>query len=58
MEKPGHGDTEGVGLGDEKQGHSQRGRLRGHSLGPEGLKCRRGHDSPPVSPPLIGTNSV
>lgn len=57
VEKPGHGDTEGAGLGDEKQGHSWRGRLSGHSPGPEGLKCQGGHDSSPVSPLLIGTNS-
>lgn len=44
--------------GDEKQGHGWRGRLSGPSLRLGGSKCRGGHDSPPVSPVLIGTNSV
>lgn len=44
--------------GDEEQGHGCRGRLSGPSLRLRGLKCRGEHDSPPVSPALIGTNSV
>lgn len=44
--------------GDEEQEHGCRGRLSGPSPRPGGLKCRGGHDSPPVSPVLIGTNSV
>lgn len=44
--------------GGERQGHGWRGRLCGQSPRPEQWKRRRGHDSLPVSPVLIWTDSL
>lgn len=44
--------------GGERQGHGWRGRLPGQSPRPERWRPQRGHNSLPIWPVLIGTDSL